>query len=98
VVPRPSGGDGCRRPSSGVLARALAEASVHVRRVRHVRWKEVVCLWRVLGPEVPVKVVVAEVEGYKNAPLGEFGAGLDGLANAGGVRRPLSSKKMRFRI
>ena len=23
-----------------------------------------VCLWRVLGPEVPVKAVVAEVEGY----------------------------------
>ena len=34
-------------------------------RVRHVRWKEVVCLWRVLGHETPVKAVVAEVEGYK---------------------------------
>jgi hypothetical protein len=34
-------------------------------RVRHARWKERVCLWRVLGHEVPVKVVVAEVEGYK---------------------------------
>jgi hypothetical protein len=34
-------------------------------RVRQVRWKEVVCLWRVLGHEVPVKVVVAEVEGYR---------------------------------
>jgi hypothetical protein len=34
-------------------------------RRRKVRWKEVVCLWRVLGPEVPVKAVVAEVEGYK---------------------------------
>jgi hypothetical protein len=30
-----------------------------------VRWKEVVCLWRVLGPETPVKAVVAEVEGYR---------------------------------
>jgi hypothetical protein len=33
-------------------------------RRRQVRYKEVVCLWRVLGPEVPVKAVVAEVEGY----------------------------------
>jgi len=34
-------------------------------RRREVRWKEVVCLWRVLGHEVPVKAVVACVEGYK---------------------------------
>ena len=34
-------------------------------RQRKVRWKEVVCLWRVLGREVPVKAIVAEVEGYK---------------------------------
>jgi len=34
-------------------------------RTRQVRWKEVVCLWRVSGPGVPVKAVVAEVEGYK---------------------------------
>jgi hypothetical protein len=34
-------------------------------RWRAVRWKEVVCLWRVAGPEVPVKVVVAWVEGYR---------------------------------
>jgi hypothetical protein len=34
-------------------------------RRRHVRWKEVVCLWRVLGWEVPVKAVVAVVEGYR---------------------------------
>jgi DDE superfamily endonuclease len=34
-------------------------------RERKVRWKEVVCLWRVLGWEVPVKAVVAQVEGYK---------------------------------
>jgi hypothetical protein len=34
-------------------------------RVRRVRWKEVVCLWRVLGHEVPVKAVVAKVEGYR---------------------------------
>jgi DDE superfamily endonuclease len=34
-------------------------------RTRKVRWKEVVCLWRVLGHDVKVKAVVAEVEGYK---------------------------------
>jgi hypothetical protein len=34
-------------------------------RVRRVRWKEVVCLWRVLGHQSPVKAVVAEVEGYR---------------------------------
>jgi hypothetical protein len=34
-------------------------------RMRKVRWKEVVCLWRVLGYDVTVKAVVAEVEGYK---------------------------------
>jgi Transposase DDE domain len=34
-------------------------------RQRKVRWKEVVCLWRVLGHEVAVKAVIAQVEGYK---------------------------------
>jgi hypothetical protein len=34
-------------------------------RWRQVRWKEVVCLWRVAGPQVKVKAVVAEVEGYQ---------------------------------
>ena len=34
-------------------------------RQRTIRWKEVVCLWRVLGWEVPVKAIVAYVEGYK---------------------------------
>ena len=34
-------------------------------RVRKVRGKEVVCVGRVLGHDVPVKVVVAKVEGYK---------------------------------
>jgi hypothetical protein len=34
-------------------------------RVRAVRYKEVVCLWRVLGHDAPVKAVVAEVEGYR---------------------------------
>ena len=34
-------------------------------RQRTIRWKEIICLWRVLGWEVPVKVIVASVEGYK---------------------------------
>jgi hypothetical protein len=34
-------------------------------RRRQVRWKEVVCLWHVLGHQTPVKAVVAEVEGYR---------------------------------
>jgi DDE superfamily endonuclease len=34
-------------------------------RQRKIRWKEIVCLWRVLGWEVPVKAIVAQVEGYK---------------------------------
>jgi DDE superfamily endonuclease len=34
-------------------------------RWREVRYKEVVCLWRVAGHQVPVKAVVAQVEGYK---------------------------------
>jgi DDE superfamily endonuclease len=34
-------------------------------RWRVVRYKEVECLWRVAGPQVPVKVVVAKVEGYQ---------------------------------
>jgi hypothetical protein len=34
-------------------------------RLRQVRYKEVLCRWRVLGPDVPVRAVVAEVEGYK---------------------------------
>src|SRR5262249_41634716 len=40
------------------------EAFLYGRR-RKVRYKEVVCLWRVLGWDRPVKVVVAKVEGYK---------------------------------
>jgi hypothetical protein len=34
-------------------------------RRRKVTWKEVECLWRVAGHDVPVKAVVAKVEGYK---------------------------------
>ena len=49
-------------------------------RVRRVCWKEVVCLWRVLGHEVPVKAVVAEVEGYRRRfTLVSSAVGLSGL-------------------
>lgn len=34
-------------------------------RRRDVRYKEVLCLWRVMGHDVTVKAVVAQVEGYK---------------------------------
>jgi DDE superfamily endonuclease len=34
-------------------------------RQRKVRWKEIVCVWRVSGHDVPVKAVVACVEGDK---------------------------------
>jgi len=34
-------------------------------RRRTVRYKEIVCVWRVSGHDVPVKAVVARVEGYK---------------------------------
>jgi hypothetical protein len=40
------------------------EAFLYSRR-RKVEWKEVVCLWRVSGHGVPVKAVVAKVQGYK---------------------------------
>ncbi len=40
------------------------EAFLYGRR-RQVRWKEVICLWWVMGWQKPVKAVVAEVEGYQ---------------------------------
>jgi transposase len=33
-------------------------------RMRKVQWKEVICLWKPLGPGVEIKAVVAKVEGY----------------------------------
>jgi hypothetical protein len=49
-------------------------------RLRQVRWKEVVCLWRVLGHEAPVKAAVARVEGYKKRfTLVTSAVGLTGL-------------------
>jgi hypothetical protein len=49
-------------------------------RQRKVLWKEVVCLWRVSGHEVPVKAVVAKVQGYKRRfTLVTSAVGLTGL-------------------
>jgi hypothetical protein len=49
-------------------------------RQRKVLWKEVVCLWRVSGHEVPVKAVVAKVEGYtKRFTLASSAVELTGL-------------------
>jgi DDE superfamily endonuclease len=49
-------------------------------RLRRVRWKEVICLWRVLGSETPVKAVVAQVEGYRRRfTLVTSATGLTGL-------------------
>jgi hypothetical protein len=49
-------------------------------RLRSIRWKEVTCLWRVLGHEAPVKAVVAQVEGYrKRFTLVTSAVGLTGL-------------------
>jgi hypothetical protein len=54
-------------------------ASLYGRR-RKVLWKEVVCLWRVAGHGVPVKAVVAKVEGYKKRfTLVTSAIGLTGL-------------------
>jgi Transposase DDE domain len=50
-------------------------------RVRQVRYKEVICLWRVLGHDVQVKAVVAEVQGYKKRfTLVSSATDLSGLA------------------
>src|SRR6185312_7826315 len=34
-------------------------------KMRQVKYKEILCQWHVLGHDVVVKAVVAEVEGYK---------------------------------
>ena len=49
-------------------------------RERAVRWKEVLCLWKVMGHDVVVKAVVARVEGYrKRFTLVTSATDLDGL-------------------
>jgi DDE superfamily endonuclease len=50
----------------GRWARAWQEGTAFIYgRRRKVRWKERIGLWRVAGHEVPVKMVVAKVEGYR---------------------------------
>ncbi len=65
--PSPSGAGGWSRRAEAAGGRWSGEpaAAFVYGRERKVRWKEIVCLWRVLGWEVPVKAIVAEVEGYK---------------------------------
>ena len=67
-------------PPGGPLAGRWQTGRLPVRPRRQVRWKEVVCLWRVLGHDVPVKAVVAEVEGYsKRFTLVSSAVDLSGL-------------------
>ena len=62
-------------------------------RLRRIRWKEVVCLWRVSGHDVPVKAIVAEVEGYKKRfTLVTSATELTGAADGGVVRRPIPAR------
>ena len=66
--PKPKWGrSGCRHPARAGCGSGRWQVGIAFvyGRQRKVRWKEVVCLWRVLGWEVPVKAIVAEVEGYK---------------------------------
>src|SRR5580704_14309116 len=65
--PKPKWGLRLEPPRRGGLWKAkwqVGTAFVYGRQ-RTIRWKEIVCLWRVLGHEVPVKAIVAEVQGYK---------------------------------
>jgi hypothetical protein len=67
--PRPNQKWGKRLPpprQGGWWTRHWHEGSAFIYgRRRRVRWKEIICRWRVSGPDVPVKAVVACVEGYK---------------------------------
>jgi hypothetical protein len=63
--PTPRGGKGLAPPRQGGRWPGpwhQGGVFLHGRR-RKVRYKEVICLWHVLGHDVPVKAVVAEVEG-----------------------------------
>ena len=65
--PQPTWGKRLEPPRRGGMWKAkwqVGTAFVYGRQ-RTIRWKEIICLWRVLGWEVPVKVIVASVEGYK---------------------------------
>src|SRR3954453_15614849 len=62
-----SGAASCRRPAraGGGRRRGRRGSPSSTGGCGRSAGKEVVCLWRVAGHEVPVKAVVAEVEGYK---------------------------------
>ena len=65
--PQPKWGQRLDPPRRGGMWKAkwqVGTAFVYGRQ-RTIRWKEIICLWRVLGWEVPAKVIVASVEGYK---------------------------------
>ena len=65
--PQPKWGQRLEPPRRGGRWKAkwqVGTAFVYGRQ-RQIRWKEIICLWRVLGWEVPVKAIVASVEGYK---------------------------------
>ena len=65
--PQPKWGQRLEPPRRGGMWKAkwqVGTAFVYGRQ-RTIRWKEIICLWRVLGWEVPVKAIVASVEGYK---------------------------------
>ena len=65
--PQPKWGQRLELPRRGGRWKAkwqVGTAFVYGRQ-REIRWKEIICLWRVLGWEVPVKAIVASVEGYK---------------------------------
>jgi hypothetical protein len=74
-APRPAGQRGPRpkwgRPlppprQGGRWPEAWREGTAWIYgRRRQVRWKELLCQWRVTGHDVLVKVVVAQVEGYR---------------------------------
>jgi hypothetical protein len=65
--PKPKWGPRLAPPRQGGRWKAkwqVGTAFVYGRK-RTIRWKEIVCLWRVLGHEVPVTAIVAWVQGYK---------------------------------
>ena len=84
--PQPKWGQRLEPPRRGGMWKAkwqLGTAFVYGRQ-REIRWKEIICLWRVLGHEVPVKAIVASVEGYKERfTLVTSAVELTGLADGG---------------
>ena len=86
--PKPKWGKRLEPPRRGGMWNAkwqVGTAFVYGRQ-REIRWKEIICLWRVLGWEVPVKAIVASVEGYKQRfTLVTSAVELTGLADGGVV-------------